>query len=987
MEQEFATERIISSELPIKSAYAIDRKRGKATRRATALLAASIAMRLSGNRYLTFKDPINIGEIRKEFVRKGLSRHYAEIITKGAEGNGTDPFWRLFSIDRDNPRRLNLRSTKGPWKQVVFYVSEKKLMDSQVSSRLTKRIAVKVADNAGKLNALFKETMKAINTAQEFLLAYDGTNCGRKDEISQTSVAGENPQDGKNPAAQAEERLLSIAGKQIRTNRALRTIMAYSRASKKKAVEAKREMEKRMNVTFHHNKQYIDKGSIMEARATAEGFLKAGIFATTLRRIPTRVLVQHVDEMAIHTPYRYTYIKYMKKRYAAILRGAERPGREKAKAIREKDLYIPTNLVKDMIFGIRPDTLIYKESKERRDKLAESLSKYSVDTYGMKMAEAALSELAKGKTPATSVKIWEKDGTMSEIWSDPMGAETYKGYEGRPILDYDAKAKSARIGNTVTEFLEKGIRISCGGRSFSYPYGDVKRKKIKPRGEEMPEEFEDRMRFIRFYEGRLRIIGSYAEAIQNRIASMEREARRKLLEGRKEMKPRGSYTGRYDSALYEAARRSGAAPKPYTKEVDKQKTAIKSFQEESSRYADQSTKEEAQKYISDILKEAATREEKPIDPIKAIKRMANAATVKPNDLYDINLAEMLKKIGATLDEKIDKSLQYEIYWRILDAARNKKESQIQFDWWSEEERKKADEKRREERENRKRRKEENLINFITGRSFAVKQFTEENQGRIEGTRKKNKNLRSTKEERLQIFKDFVKYMAEKGYEEEAVRQTLNIHKLTYGDSRLTFLMNLQEAKPKTSFKQTADELGVVYESHPSGGSHKRKAQQGTFKKRPGKKAKKGSGATGAFTNVDVNRIMAPNLKAMEERFMNGHADSGTKPQDIIGAACAGGDSGPRQAETCPKFQSRFTSVSGSEKEEVTLQLGDGEEKTISESEMMEMIRESVRLFEETKSGAEEPVWIETIGEDGKVELELYDYSPITSISNPGFSFN
>ena len=587
MEQEFAVERIISSELPIKSAYAIDRKRGKATRRATALLAASIAMRLSGNRYFTFKNPINIGEIRKEFVRKGLSRHYAEIITKGAEGNGTDPFWRLFSIDRDNPRRLNLRSTKGPWKQVVFYVSEKKLMDSQVSSRLTKRIAVKVADNAGKLNALFKETMKAINTAQEFLLAYDGTNCGRKDEISQTSVAGENPQDGKNPAAQAEERLLSIAGKQIKTSRALRTIMAYSRASKKKAVEAKREMEKRMNVTFHHDKQYIDKGSIMEARATAEGFLKAGIFATTLKRIPTRVLVQHVDEMAIHTPYRYTYIKYMKKRYAAILRGVKRPGHEKAKAIREKDLYIPTNLVKDMIFGIRPDTLIYKESKGRRDKLAESLSKYSVDTYGMKMAEAALSELAKGKTPATSVKIWEEGGTMSGIWSSPMGEETCKGHEGRPILDYDAKAKSARIGNTVTEFLEGGIRISCGGRSFTYPYGDVNRKKIKPRGEEMPEEFEDRMRFIQFYEGRLRVIGSYAEAIQNRIAYMEREARRELLKGRKEMEPRGPYTGRYDSALYEAARRSGAAPKPYTKQVDMQKSLVKSFQEDSYRYVSQ----------------------------------------------------------------------------------------------------------------------------------------------------------------------------------------------------------------------------------------------------------------------------------------------------------------------------------------------------------------------------------------------------------------
>ena len=271
----------------------------------------------------------------------------------------------------------------------------------------------------------------------------------------------------------------------------------------------------------------------------------------------------------------------------------------------------------------------------------------------------------------------------------------------------------------------------------------------------------------------------------------------------------------------------------------------------------------------------------PIDPVKAIKRMANAAKSDTDNPFGINLSEMLGKIGITMDEKTDLTIQKEAYWMILDAARNKKESQIQFDWWSEEDRKKASEKRREERENRKRRKEENLVNFITGRSFAVKQFVEENQGRIEGTRKKNKNLRSTKEERLQIFKDFVKYMAEKGYEEEAVRQTLNIHKLTYGDSRLTFLMNLQEAKPKTSFKQTADELGVVYESHPSGGSHKRKAQQKTFKKRPGKKAKEGSGATGVFTNVDANRIMAPNLEAMEERFMNEHAGPGTKPQDII----------------------------------------------------------------------------------------------------------
>lgn len=987
MEKEFATERIITSELPIKSAYAIDRKRGKATRRATALLAASIAMRLSGSKYLMLQNPANIGEIRKEFVRKGLSRHYAEIITKGAEGNGKDPFWRLFSIDRDNPRRLNLRSTKGPWKQVVFYVSEKKLMDSQVSSRLTKRIAVKVADNAGKLNALFKETMKAINTAQEFLLAYDGTNCGRKDEISQTSAEGENPQDGKNPATQAEERLLSIAGKQIKTSRALRTIMAYSRASKKKAVEAKREMEKRMGVTFHHDKQYIDKDSIMEARAAAESFRKAGIFATTLKRIPTRVLIQHVDVMMIHTPYRYTYIKYMKKRYAATLRGAKRPGREKAKAIREKDFYIPTNLIKDMVFGIRPDSLIYKESKERRNKLAESLSKYSVEAYGMKMAEAALRELAKGKTPATSVKIWEKDGKMTNVWSDPMGAETCKGYEGQPILDYDAKAKSVRIGKTVTEFLEKEIRISCGGKSFAYPHGDMKRKKIKPRGEEMPEEFEDRMRFIQFYEGRLRIVDSYAEAIQNRIDAMEREARRNLRLGKKDEKPRDAYIGRYDSALYEAARRAGAAPKPYTKDVDKQKTAIRFFQEESNRYADKSTKEEAQKYISDILKEAATREEKPIDPIKAIKRMANAAEVKPKNLFNINLAEMVGKIGATLDEKMDKSLQYEIYWRILDTARNKREDQIQFDWWEEEDRKKTNEKRREEKEARRRKKEEKLVNFITGRSFAVKKFVEENQGRIEATRKKNKDLRSTKEERLQIFKDFVKYMAEAGYEKETVRQTLNLHKLTYGDNRLTFLLNLQEARPKTSFKQTAAELRVEYENHPSGEGHKRKARQKTFKKRPGKKAKKGCGATSAFTNADAGRIMAPNLEAMEKRFMSENAGTGIKLPENTGAERAGGNSGSRQAGTCPEFQSRFTTASGSEEEEIMIQTGNGEEKAISGSEMMEMIRESVRLFEETKSGAEEQVWIETIEEDGKVELELYGYSPITSISNPGSSFN
>lgn len=987
MKKEFAVERVITSELPIKSAYAIDRRRGKATRKATALLAASIAMRLSGSKYFTFKNPINIGEIRKEFVRRGLSRHYAEIITKGAEGNEKDPFWRLFSIDRDNPRKLNLRNTKGPWKQVVFYVSEKKLMDSQVSSRLTKRIAVKVADSTGKLNSLFKETMKAINTAQEFLLAYDGTNCGRKDEISQTSVAGENPQDGQNSATQAEERLLSIAERQIKTSRALHTIMAYSRASKKKAVEAKREMEKRMSVTFHHNKNYIDKGSIMEARATAESFQKAGIFATTLKRIPTRVLVQQVDEMVIHTPYRYTYIKYMKKRYAAILRGAKRPGREKAKAIREKDLFIPTNLVKDMIFGIRPDTLIYKESRERRNKLAESLSKYSVETYGMKMAESTLRELAKGKTPATSVKIWEKDGKMSNVWSDPMGMETCKEYGGRPILDYDAKAKSVRIGNTITEFLEKEIRISCGDKSFAYSYKDVSRKKIKPRGEEMPEEFEDRMRFIQFYEGRLRIVDSYAEAIQNRIASMEREARRELLGGRKEMKPQDSYIGRYDSALYEAARRSGAAPKPYTKEVDKQKALIRTLQEDSYRYVYQEVKEEAQKYISDILKEAATREEKPIDPIKAIRRMANASKADPRNPYSNDLPEILKKIGITLDEKMNPTLQQEIYWRILDAARNKKESQIQFDWWEEEDRKKADEKRRQERENRKRRKEENLVNFITGRSFAVKQFVEENQERIEGTRKKNKNLRSTKEERLQIFKDFVKYMAEKGYEDEAVRQTLNIHKLTYGDSRLTFLMNLQEAKPKTSFKQIADELRVEFESHPSGGSHKRKTPQKTFKKGTQKKAKKENGTTPVFTNVDTRQIMAPNLKTMEERFMNEQADSRIEPQNINGVTCAGENGGSRQTETFPKLQNKFTTASGSEKEEVELQLPDGGEKAISEAEMMEMVRESVRLFEETRSGAEKPVWIETIGENGEVELELYDYSLSSSISNSSFSFN